>query len=203
MSEGLNIISKELVGHRAKVERDRQQAAEVDRSRIEKEVLLLKPVEEIFQEIIDSGLLKWSYEPMKQRVETPKLFGGHNVKEHVVSDYTPAKIVLDTPSHIPDHDGSRTNADPVSISLHFNGLLISLCDTMCSVVKIAVVDDKLNLVSECSHIEHYVLNNSYGNGDYEFDTVAHHYGDLTPIEPDKLAEYIAKGINNPLTVTTH
>jgi hypothetical protein len=182
MSEKFNYIMNELSNHAAKVESEKQLAIEADLNRIEREVSLLQEVHEIFKEIRDSGLVKLFKE------------------EHINPDYdnAPAQIVFDTPSHIPEDTGRLASTDPVSISLRFNGVFHLGCDGpgdtnfySYDTVKIATVDNGLYLVSKCNH--------KYSVGKYNYTVSEHPYGDLTPIKPGKLAEYIVKGIENPLS----
>jgi len=162
---------------------------EVILKKIKEDELILEKsgIKSLFEEIRDSGLVKYNNESVYKEVPIykQKIFGGKildHYENRKIKDYTPAHIYQSDPKsglqnilHTDYKDGV------VNISLVFDyseqkrGDLGP--DTYYSEIMVAVVNNKLNLVD-----------------DGEKHGSSYHY---TPIEDGKLLETIAKAIKNP------
>lgn len=137
-------------------------------------------VKSIFEEIRDSGLVKWDDKPVykKEPIYIEKFFGGKIIdhyEEKKISDYAPARIQEN--DHKDVNKYNMRDKREVSLSLTFYGKLFDdkqSCSTHYSEIKIVVHEGKLNIVG-------------YKNFRYSY----------TPIEEGKLIETIAEAIKNP------
>jgi hypothetical protein len=149
----------------------------------DKEILEKSGIKNLFQEIVDSGLIKWNDTPIYKTIPIYKenFFGKKNIDHYETqkkSDYTPA--IIEESSHDNHYDvlSNMRNKRIVYIALHFNGSTFEDKESITSSyseVRIAVWQGKLSLAKRKGF-------------DYEYN----------PIEMENLPKTIVEAIKNPI-----